>query len=236
MPDEKRAPLDPASFDQRLTHDLQAPISTARGLLGLAEEDAGDGVWDEMPELLAGVRTQLDRLDALVGRLADLSASRRPCDALESVALQPFMHALFAEAGLDTAERPVRLLATIGELSLRSNPLALERLLAPLLDNACRFGEADERTERVVRVNAQRDHDTVVIDIEDDGVGFDDADTSMFEPFRRGHAAPASAGLGLAIAAAQAETLGGELSLSSPRAPTRLRVRLPVAGPPEAGD
>ena len=78
------------------------------------------------------------------------------------------------------------------------DPDLAERILHPVLDNACRYARAH------VRVSLARSDGVVVFSVSDDGpgVGVDEAE-SIFEPAMRGTAgrrAGPSAGLGLALA------------------------------------
>ena len=113
----------------------------------------------------------------------------------------------------------------------------VERILAPLIENAYRYAV------REVRIEAQRDSGAVVFNIEDDGPGIPDAAReAIFEPGRRaadpgarvgtGATAVAShgAGLGLALSRRLARTAGGDVEAEhSDAAGGRLVVRLPAA-------
>src|SRR5260370_707390 len=115
-------------------------------------------------------------------------------------------------------------------LAVRCLPLALERALANLVDNAVKFG-----TSVTVRLDTACP-DQVSIDVEDDGPGIPDAEKPLvLEPFYRTDEARSSVGgfgLGLAIALTVARHHGGSLTLHD-RAPRGLRARLtiPLAGP-----
>lgn len=101
----------------------------------------------------------------------------------------------------------------------------LERLLAPLLDNAERYAR------RGVTLRVRELPDAVVVEVDDDGPGVDAADLdAVFEPGRRlrpddGHT---GAGLGLPLARRLAVAVGGEL-LCRPGPGGRFVVRLPRA-------
>jgi signal transduction histidine kinase len=113
-------------------------------------------------------------------------------------------------------------------------PLALERAVANLVDNAVKFGAST-----TVRL-AKSSDDTVTIDVEDDGPGIPDEEKSrVLEPFYRTDEARSSAGgfgLGLAIALTVARRHGGSLTLHD-RSPHGLcaRLTIPLSGPPVSG-
>jgi len=115
-------------------------------------------------------------------------------------------------------------------LAVRCLPLALERALANLVDNAVKFGSSV--TIRLDTTLANQ----VSIEVEDDGPGIsDDEKPLVLEPFYRADAARQSIsgfGLGLAIALNVAKHHAGTLTLHD-RTPHGLRARLsiPLAGP-----
>ena len=87
----------------------------------------------------------------------------------------------------------------------QTDPVALDRILSNLLQNAVRHGEPP-----IVLMAEQRDTH-LRISVSDHGEGVpDELRPRLFERFGRGDAAPGN-GLGLAIARAYAQAHGGEL-------------------------
>lgn len=101
----------------------------------------------------------------------------------------------------------------------------LERILAPLLDNAARHSRS------AVRIDAERNGGTVRMDVSDDGPGVPAEHAErVFEPgFRAepqdGHA---GAGLGLALARRLARSVDGDIALVPSDSGATFRVRLPA--------
>jgi signal transduction histidine kinase len=104
----------------------------------------------------------------------------------------------------------------------------VERILNPLVENACRYGNSS------VRVSVRADNGAVVFDVVDDGPGVEPGDADrIFQPGVRGAAsgngqAGAGAGLGLSLARRLAQAADGSVSVQPGRG-GRFRVRLPVA-------
>jgi signal transduction histidine kinase len=104
----------------------------------------------------------------------------------------------------------------------------VERILNPLVENACRYGNSS------VRVSVRADNGAVVFDVVDDGPGVESADADrIFQPGVRGPAsgngqAGGGAGLGLSLARRLAQAADGSVSVEPGRG-GRFRVRLPVA-------
>jgi signal transduction histidine kinase len=106
----------------------------------------------------------------------------------------------------------------------------LERILAPLLDNACRHASH----QVWVRFAAQAS--SIQIVVEDDGAGVRDEDLErIFEPGWQGHQDSGGstqvlgAGLGLALARRLARSAGGEVRSEPSDGGARFVVALPRA-------
>jgi signal transduction histidine kinase len=87
------------------------------------------------------------------------------------------------------------------------DPAALQQVLGLLLENAVKYAEAGS----TVVVAARRDHDAVVIDVVDEGIGVPD-DVDVFAPFQRGDTSTEGAGLGLYIVRNLVRAMGGEVA------------------------
>lgn len=100
----------------------------------------------------------------------------------------------------------------------------VERILAPVLDNAVRYAASE------VRIVAGYDAGTVFIDVVDDGPGVPPEQREVvFEPGRRGdpHDGHDGAGLGLALARRLARAAAGDVEIVG--AHPRFRISLPPA-------
>ena len=115
-------------------------------------------------------------------------------------------------------------LAADGPVPLHGDPVALERVLTNVLDNAVRHACSQ------VRVSIHRDGGSAVAEVFDDGPGFADEDLPhVFEPLFRGDRARSGggAGLGLAIARRLARAHGGDVvAANDPAGGARVSVRV----------
>ena len=177
-----------------IAHDLRTPLFTLRGSLEAIEHGIGD------TDALARARRKADHLDRLVG---DLFAFARAESAREAYTLEPVDLAEIAQRAVESVGAPVELV-TEGPARVQGDPVALERALTNVLDNAVRHARGHTRVE------VTRSTVTVI----DDGPGFSDADLPhVFEPMYRGDRARSGggAGLGLAIARRLARAHGGDV-------------------------
>ena len=114
-----------------------------------------------------------------------------------------------------------------GDICLMLRPMAFERCLMNLVNNACKYASH-------VRVEAARIEDKVLITVDDDGPGIPESEyEEVFRPFYRldssRNAETGGVGLGLPIAMDIVHTHGGRIMLEkSNLGGLRVVIRLPV--------
>ncbi len=192
-------------------HELRTPLASIRGYLETVLEGSAGG--RNARRFLETAKRETLRLAGMVDgmlefSLLDLSPpvlALQCCDARERLRTA-------ADTMLPLAQsQDVSLLVEEAPpLFARIGADACAHVLTNLLDNAIRYGGAR------VRAACRSSHDIVIIEVEDDGAGYDGR--------VRGH------GLGLTIARTIVERAGGELTLAASQlGGTRATVRLPRA-------
>ncbi|WP_028066383.1 HAMP domain-containing sensor histidine kinase [Solirubrobacter soli] len=195
-----------------IAHDLRTPLFTLRGSLEAIERGIGD------EQSLTRAQDKAAHLDRLVG---DLFAFSRAEYRFEAHSIEPVDLAAIARRAAETVDPgSLRLdVFTNGPVRLEGDPVALQRVLTNLLDNALRH--AHTRVE--LRVDGPR------VDVTDDGPGFAQEDLPhVFEPLYRGDKARGGggAGLGLAIARRLARAHGGDVdAANAPEGGARVTVQ-----------
>jgi signal transduction histidine kinase len=198
-----------------IAHDLRTPLARIAFRIEAAP--------DEMREKIQG---DVEQMRVMVAdTMAFVRGTNTPIRP-ERIDLA----ALIARIGETAAEmdRPVRF-SGAAPVWVSGDPLALERLLDNLINNAVAFAGAAEIT---VESKAGK----AIVLVQDRGPGMDDAMLARaFDPFERGEPSRSRAtggvGLGLTIARAIARSHGGELTLAN-RAGGGLEARfaMPLAG------
>jgi len=212
-------------FSAELSHELRTPLARllAESELALAR-DRQPREYRQVLQLVHRNARQLARtVDALVAAARHESgASRGSADAEAVVAA-----AAAACRGL-AAERQIDL-----EIAGPLHPLRVgveaelaERVLQPVIENACRYGS------RRVRIEIERQDSTVIYTVEDDGAGVEnDERERIFEPGARGSAGESNgnkgAGLGLPLARRLARSVSGDLVAYPSESGGRFVIRLP---------
>lgn len=198
-----------------VSHDLRSPIARMRMALELAQPRLE-------PRQYAAMERYLEQMNQLIGDYLDFaqSGARR---ARRHIDLAPFLKDLCNEAGNDT---PVQFSGA--NVRALIDPLALERIIGNLLNNALRYGAPP-----ISVTLAQEDH-KAVIRIADHGPGIPAAQREhIFEPFTRLESSrntkTGGTGLGLAIVREICRSNGWEVSLENPALGTSVRLVLPCA-------
>jgi signal transduction histidine kinase len=199
-------------FSAELSHELRTPLArmNAQAQLALAEDLPTDqrDAWSAVLRSSAEMAQTLDAL--LAGARADASSQPGVADARAVADAVAERHApLAAEHGVRIDVR-----APVAPLRAGAEAQLLERLLAPLVDNACRYAA----TEVVIAVGGAGA--SVVYEVSDDGPGVaEDERERIFEPAVRGSAGTAlrsGTGLGLALARRLADAAGGSVEALEP--------------------
>jgi K+-sensing histidine kinase KdpD len=217
-------------------HELRTPLAGVKAAVsGLRQHDVTLAP-DEQDELLATIEDSADRLDDIIANL--LAMSRLQAGAL-SVTLQPVaLDEIVARAllGLHPGGGPrshdagVTVDVPDDLPPLQADAGLLERVVANLVANACRYSPPDTP----VTVHAAPDgNGHVVLRVTDTGPGVPGADWArMFTPFERldDRATSDGAGLGLAIARGFSEAMNATLVPShTPGGGLTMTLTLPTA-------
>jgi len=215
--DLRRADDERALLLAGVSHDLRTPLSRIR--LGIemlqGKDDAG---------LTSGMVQDIDDIDAAISQFLDFARAGQGEAVVQDGDLNAIIRGIserYARSGKSLDLR----LSELPPLPLR--PLATQRLVANLIDNALRHGNG------AVEIRTAVENARVIIDVLDRGPGIPAEHIErMMRPFTRMDNARSGSGtgLGLAIVERIAEMHGGEVRLA-PRdgGGLQARVTLPLA-------
>jgi two-component system sensor histidine kinase KdpD len=221
-----------------VSHDLRTPLAAAKAAVSsLRGEDVGFSP-EDTAELLATVEESIDQLTALVGNLLDSSR-------LAAGVVRPELHRVYLEETVQRALLGIstgttgygpsgldRVKADVNDAVAMADSGLLERVLANLIDNALRYAP-----DSVVRVNAGRVGNRVLINVIDEGPGVPrGTEDQLFEPFQRlgDRDNSSGVGLGLSVARGFVEAMGGTIQANDTPG-GGLTVVVDLAAPPGAG-
>jgi signal transduction histidine kinase len=223
-----------ANFLSAVTHELKSPLASIR--LFIETLELRDPPPEKRARFLANMRGDIDRLDGLVNNIlavARLDSGRflvhvEPGDLGRDVA--EVVQAL----GKDPSQRrlSVDLALPAAPLRARYDLGVLKTVLRNLLDNAAKYGGADQP----VRVAVARQGEWAAIEVRDQGIGLAAEEREkIFQKFYRVGEEMVrqteGTGLGLYLARELVRQVGGSITAESPGVGrgTTFRVTLPLA-------
>ena len=200
-----------------VSHDLSTPLTRMSLELEMMRGDADE------PAAVDALHEDVQEMRRLVDAYLDFARGEAG-EPMRSVPAAKLMARLEARAARH--RQPVTFdVRADGDDRLTVRAMAVERMLANLIDNAVKHAERVQ-----VRLSLGRDHAEILVD--DDGPGIPAEDRErVFEPFyRRDGARPAEGGVGMGLTIARDVALahGGGIELAtSPMGGLRCRVALP---------
>jgi signal transduction histidine kinase len=212
-----------------ISHDLRTPLAGLRAM----SEALEDGLAEDPQRYFRQIRTEVDRLNSMVGDLFELSRIHAGALPLHPsrMSVYDLVGDALAGAGPLAREHGVRLVGDgVGAIPVEVDGKEMTRVLGNLLVNAIHRTPADG----TVAVAARRESDTVVLSVTDGCGGIPEEDLPrVFDTGWRGSAArtPPGAGLGLAIVRGIVEAHAGRAAVRNVPGGCRFEVVLPAARP-----
>ncbi|MDL2337734.1 MAG: diguanylate cyclase [Pseudomonadota bacterium] len=219
-------------FMAQAVHELRNPLMslrTASAVLGRTGSEE-----PLLPKMSAVIERQVAQMSRLVSDLMDVSRVETGKLRLERSVVE--MTRLIDEVvgacrpAIDTRLQHFRVQAHLGALPVYGDPLRLSQVLRNLLDNASKYTPQGGD----IRLSAERQSDTVVITVSDNGIGISpEALEHIFEPFVQDIEATAfdgsGLGLGLTVVRELVNAHGGRIEAHSagPGLGSEFKVTLP---------
>ena len=216
-------------FSAELSHELRTPLAgiQAQAQYALRHTSQDSQGRDALEEIVAATRHMTVTLDTLIAAAraeVDPHAASSDADAAACAAAR----AAAAPAG----ERGVRVRVVPARHPVRVavEQDLVQRMLAPLVENACRYAEHE------IRIELEHTGSRARLTVADDGPGVPPEQLqTIFEPGWQGGPRSGStlavtgAGLGLPLARRLARTAGGDLNAQPAEAGAKFVLELPAA-------
>jgi len=224
-----------ADFVANVSHEFRTPLSAIR----LYTQTLQSGKLADDPEgsakCLATIVRETEWLDVMIDQVLTWRASSR--DMLDlRMESRPLADAVGgAVERFRSMSEPSELKLTVSietDLNVDHDGRALNDVILNLLTNAAKYTGPDKR----ISVRTRDEGDSVVIEVEDNGMGLTPAESHrVFQPFYRAArpdgSEPSGVGLGLAIAQYVVQQHGGQLTVESEKGRgSTFIIRLPVSG------
>jgi two-component system OmpR family sensor kinase len=199
------------NFVADVSHELRTPLTTIRGNLALLSRNPPLS-GEEQTDVLADLEDESDRLIRLVNDLLVLArADARRSLSLEPVPVKPVIEEACRQARL-LDRRRVIVDSVEEDVIVRGDRDTLKQVLMILLDNALKHSQG------TIGVESESVGDETAISVIDEGPGMDSEILEhAFDRFYRGEvgANTPGFGLGLPIAKALVEGMGGRIAIES---------------------
>ena len=205
-----------SKFISMISHELRTPLATIRSAADMLDRYSDRLSAKDRAEEIGAIRTAVTSLTRLLENVMVIGRSDSRSGVLDdrSVDLGELTREIWAEVTRSLeASHHLKLVTDLRDLTMVADQSYLRAILSNLIQNAIRYSR--QRDDVVVEIGERRGNH--VIRVIDHGIGVPAEDLdNIFEPFRRGSNASSvsGTGLGLTVARAAAESLGGTLTLT----------------------
>jgi signal transduction histidine kinase len=212
-----------SQFVASMTHELRTPIHGVQGLADVIAAGVYGPVTDKQKEAVATIKRSAQSLLALVDDVLNLA--RADANRIEArptpIDIGALVGRVVASVTWMIGTKKITLESEVApELPfVQSDDRWLAHVLVNLVSNAVKF--TPEGGTVTVRAYERTEHDAVVLEVSDTGIGISREDRKrIFEPFRQGDGEAdtkgfGGVGLGLALVARLTDLLGAKVELDS---------------------
>ncbi|MCU0397578.1 MAG: PAS domain-containing sensor histidine kinase [Cyclobacteriaceae bacterium] len=216
-------------FVYSVSHDLRAPLSSVKGLIGIAEKSED---YQELKSYLSMMRGRIDALEKFIRDIIDYSRNSRLEVVHEPVNLHELVHEIMESLRFTDEHNVVSFKEELSkDFIILSDKVRLKIILNNLLSNALKYHDP-EKNDSVVSIQANHSNELLHILVEDNGLGIDsDQLPKIFDMFYRASVNSTGSGLGLYIARETIKKLNGKITAeSTPGVGTRFILEIPTGG------
>ncbi len=185
---------------QSLVHDLKSPLTTAEGLISLAEMMEEDEL---LREYFQKISSSLRSMGLMISEIL-YENKKAPMEVGD------LMHMVLAQVSIFVPNEALKYINTCPEAVIRGNKIRLSRAVVNLITNA--WNAVDKGTGRL-EVSVEKKGEDIYITVLDNGSGM--SPEEMEHMWELGYSGRQSTGLGLAFTRQVVENHGGSIRIVS---------------------
>ena len=200
-------------FFYSASHDLRAPLTSMKGLIGLMEETQDP---EELKQYSALLKSRVENLEQFVRTITAYSSNARADLQRQPVVLRDILReALENVRFYPKADSITIRLDVPATLGIQSDPMRLQIVFGNLIANAIKYHDFT-KSNCFIAITHKAEKESISIQIEDNGCGIpEEVVPRIFDMFYRGHSQSEGSGLGLYIVREALEKLGGSIDVKS---------------------
>jgi PAS domain S-box-containing protein len=210
---QKNTELD--NFTYRISHDLRAPLLS---ILGLVNVYKICNTPEEQLDVVNKIEKSVKKLDLFIREVIHISKNDWIAIAPEKIDFASLFSEVKEELRYLESERKIDVYSEIKDQSaayFEGDRYRLKIVLTNLVGNAIKYYHRHQ-TQPFVRVSIARIADSIVLRVEDNGIGMSQSVMdNIFNMFYRGTDLSEGSGLGLYIVKEMVNKMKGEISVSS---------------------
>lgn len=205
-----------------LAHSLKTPLAALQGFVEQEQRQS------ETPNpRITGIAGQLERMNDIIAYQLRRAVVNEQYAMIPPQAIAPILVRLSNSLQKVYRDKDIRFDINVDEnCKCRLEYDDLMELFGNLMNNSCRF------CEKVIAVSASYEKDMVVIDIDDDGMGFPESNPSkLLQRGIRADSKTEGQGIGMAVSTEIVTSVGGSIELLTSPPPylgARVRLHLPI--------
>jgi signal transduction histidine kinase len=209
----KKANQELDNFVYRVSHDLKAPISSAKGLINIARNETQKARVNTCLELM---QDSMDRLDSFILDILDYSRNSRTEINPSLIDFSELIRDTLAHTRFLQQESNIEIESEISDkISFYSDQQRLVFIFNNLISNAIRFADEEKKISFLkIMIKTNTDHTSIVFN--DNGIGIPEEHLNhIFDMFYRANERTAGSGIGLYIVKEALDKLDGKIEVES---------------------
>lgn len=206
-----------------LAHSIKTPLAAMQNQLDQLQREAAGNI--QFAPGLKVLEIQIERMSEIIAHQLRRAIATNHSAMVMAQPIRPILFRLRDTLQKVYREKEFEFRINVNEYAkCRMNAEDMMELFGNLLNNACRF------CTKIVEVSAHHENDMLVVDIDDDGVGFpSDNPSKLLQRGVREDSKSEGQGIGLAVSTEIISAINGKIELLvSPYTGARVRLHLPV--------